>query len=435
MEDNPSNFRLGNSCIKIGSGATPRGGNKVYLPKGVSLIRSQNVYNHGFFIDGLVFIGEKHAAQLDNVSVEDGDVLLNITGDSVARCCQVAKEILPARVNQHVAIIRPKPNELDAAFLRYYLISPYMQEHMLMLASSGATRKALTKGMIEDFEIPKFSYDYQQAIAEVLGSFDDKIELNRRMNKTFESLARAIYKNWFVDFDPVHAKAEGRQPAGMDAETAALFPDSFEMSSLGEIPRGWKVVPFPDAIEVNPSRPLKKGENAPYLAMANMPKQGHRAIQWEDRLYGSGTKFKNGDTLLARITPSLEHGKTAFVDFLAEDQIGWGSTEYIVLRSRSPLPVEYGYYLARSNDLRSHAIMNMTGTSGRQRVPSSCFDNHMVVLPPESIASRFGDFVITLMAKIRAIDEQSRTLASLRDALLLQLMSGTLKLKVQEKET
>lgn len=190
------------------------------------------------------------------------------------------------------------------------------------------------------------------------------------MNRTLEAQARAIFKSWFVDFDPVRAKMEGRQPAGMDAETAALFPDAFEASELGLIPKEWNVKPLPEIIEVNPKRSLSKGQIAPYLDMKNMPTQGHKPNEWIDRVLKSGTKFINGDTLIARITPCLENGKTAFVDFLQDGQVGWGSTEYLVFRPKSPLPVEFGYYLARSEDFRAYAIQNMTGSSGRQRTPA-----------------------------------------------------------------
>ena len=195
--------RLGDVCEKIGSGATPRGGSEVYLSSGVSLIRSQNVYNDGFKEDGLAYINNEHAKELENVTVKPDDVLLNITGDSVARVCQVPEEILPARVNQHVAIIRPRKDVLDARYLRYFLISPEMQQHMLSLASAGATRQALTKGMIEAFEVPAPPLPEQKAIASILGSLDDKIELNKKMNETLEAMARAIFKSWFVDFDPI----------------------------------------------------------------------------------------------------------------------------------------------------------------------------------------------------------------------------------------
>src|SRR3972149_4557634 len=169
------NVILGKVCEKIGSGATPRGGSDVYLPQGeIALIRSQNVYNDGFKKDGLAYITEEHAKELDNVAIEPDDILLNITGDSVARCCQVPKELIPARVNQHVAIIRPNKDKLDARYLRYHLIDPVMQDYMLMLAGGGATRNALTKGMIESFEIPAPSLPEQRAIAGILGSLDDK---------------------------------------------------------------------------------------------------------------------------------------------------------------------------------------------------------------------------------------------------------------------
>ena len=123
---------LGDVCTKIGSGATPRGGSDVYLHDGpYALIRSQNVHNNGLHRDGLAFITDHHADELRNVEVLDGDVLLNITGDSVARACQVATDVLPARVNQHVAIIRPDSVNLDAGYLRYQLVTPEMQTLLL----------------------------------------------------------------------------------------------------------------------------------------------------------------------------------------------------------------------------------------------------------------------------------------------------------------
>jgi type I restriction enzyme S subunit len=186
-------FRLGNVCRKIGSGATPRGGQEVYLDAGeIALIRSQNVYNENFERTGLAYLTAAHAKQLDNVTVQADDVLLNITGDSVARACQVPADVLPARVNQHVAIIRPDPDLVDPRFLRFYLASPQMQQHMLLLAGAGATRNALTKGMIENFQIPSIPIKHQRAIGIVLGVFEDKIDQNRKTNATLEATARAL---------------------------------------------------------------------------------------------------------------------------------------------------------------------------------------------------------------------------------------------------
>jgi type I restriction enzyme S subunit len=264
----------------------------------------------------------------------------------------------------------------------------------------------------------------QKAIAAVLGALDDKIELNRRMNATLEAMARALFQSWFVDFDPVRAKLDGRQPVGLDPAISALFPAAFQESDLGPIPRGWTAQRLPGAVEVNPRRMLKAGTVAPYLDMKNLPTQGHSAEEVVDREFSSGTKFQNGDTLLARITPCLENGKTGYVDFLEDGQVGWGSTEYIVLAPKPPLPPQFGYLLARSEALRAHAIQNMTGTSGRQRVPSECFNTFWLAVPPSEVARRFDELTAPLMAKIKANSTESRTLAALRDTLLPKLLSG-----------
>ena len=247
------------------------------------------------------------------------------------------------------------------------------------------------------------------------------------MNETLEATARAIFKSWFVDFDPVKSKMEGHKSPCMDTEIAALFPTVFQDSPLGKIPEGWKVIALPEVIEVNPRRVLKKGTIAPYLPMQNLPTQGHRPDNWTYREFNSGTKFINGDTLLARITPCLENGKTGFVDFLREDEVGWGSTEYIILQPKPPFPVEFGYYLARSDSLRVFAIHNMTGTTGRQRVPASCFDYYQFAVRTVPIVQEFGEIVKPLMNKIRVNNQQSHTLSQIRDRLLSKLLSGEIR--------
>src|SRR5438477_2364391 len=191
--------RLGDACTKIGSDATPRAGKEAYKGGTTTLIRSQNIYNHEFKRNGLAYIDDKQASELANVVLQPGDVLLNITGDSVARCCQVPGDVLPARVNQHVAILRPRPEKLNAQFLHYVLVSPTYQARLLALAAAGATRNALTKRMLEDLEVPALDIAEQKAIAGMLGALDDKIELNRRMNATLETIVQSVFKSWFAD--------------------------------------------------------------------------------------------------------------------------------------------------------------------------------------------------------------------------------------------
>ena len=247
MSSDWRSIKLAEVTTKIGSGQTPRGGKDVYNGGEYALIRSQNVYNDGFSASGLAYIDQNQAQELSNVEVRPGDVLLNITGDSVARCCGVPQWVIPARVNQHVCILRADPVYLDSGFLRYFIITPSCQGQLLSLASGGATRNALTKGMLDSLEIIFPPLPDQKAIAHILCTLDDKIELNRKSNETLEAMAKALFKSWFVDFDPVRAKAEGR-PTGLPAEISDLFPDSFEDSELGEIPSGWAIKKIGDVI-------------------------------------------------------------------------------------------------------------------------------------------------------------------------------------------
>lgn len=207
------------------------------------------------------------------------------------------------------------------------------------------------------------------------------------------------------------------------------FGSQLHASELGEIPTGWRFAPLPEVIEVNSPRTLRKGMLAPYLDMANMPTRGHTPDVVIDRPFSSGMRFMNGDTLVARITPCLENGKTAYVDFLRDGQVGWGSTEYIVLRPKSPLPNEFAYCLARSAEFREFAIQSMTGSSGRQRVPVESLVHFLVVSPSQPVAELFGTVIRPLFARAAAAADEFNTLATIRDALLPKLMSGELRVK------
>ncbi|HWP30895.1 MAG TPA: restriction endonuclease subunit S [Fimbriimonadales bacterium] len=301
----------------------------------------------------------------------------------------------------------------------------------------GSAQPFISQGDARAVEIAYPPLPEQRAIAHILGTLDDKIELNRRMSETLEAMARALFKSWFVDFDPVRAKMEGRwrkgeSLPGLPAHLYDLFPDQLVDSELGEIPEGWRVASLPDLIEINPPRPLRKGEIAPYLDMANMPTRGHAPDEVVDRSFGSGMRFINGDTLVARITPCLENGKTAFVDFLRDGQVGWGSTEYIVLCPKPPLPEEFAYCLARSDAFREFAIQSMTGTSGRQRVQADSLEHFRLPRVPAPLAEAFGRAIKPLFVRSSAAVRESRTLAALRDALLPKLIRGEIRVKDAE---
>lgn len=352
-------------------------------------------------------------------------------------------------VNNHAHIVTGN-GEVTTEYLHYFLQNADIQSYL-----TGAVMPKLTQGNLNRIPVRYPDFKYQNAIVGVLGALDGKIINNHLINQTLEGMVKAIFKSWFVDFDPVKAKiaakAEGRDPlraamsaisGKLDAElsklppehyeqladTAALFADEMEESEVGEIPRGWVVRAMPDCIDVNPSRTLKKGSVARYLDMANVPMNFVRAQNVVPREFASGSKFRNGDTLLARITPCLENGKTIFVDFLNVDEVGWGSTEFIVLRPKNGLPEPFAYFLCRDPDFRAFAISQMAGTSGRQRVPNDCFGGYKLAEPSGAVAVEFGRLASAALSQIKALDEEAKMLASLRDTLLPKLISGELSI-------
>jgi type I restriction enzyme S subunit len=397
------------------------------------LLRGDNVAQGTLRWDGVKRWPADAVDGLAQFQLRAGDVVLAMDRpwiEAGLKYATVRKADLPAYLVQRVARLRGSAR-LDARFLRYAIGGRAFTNHVLAL-QTGTAIPHISGGQVQSFEFLLPSPVEQRAIAHILGTLDDKIELNRRMSETLEAMARALFKSWFVDFDPVRAKSEGRDP-GLPKHLADLFPGSFVDSELREIPKGWRAVPLPNAIEVNPARKLRRGDVAPYLDMANMPTVGHTPDTVVDRRFGSGMRFVNGDTLVARITPCLENGKTAFVDFLVEGQVGWGSTEYIVFRPNSPLPAEFAYCLARSTKFRDFAIQSMTGSSGRQRVPAESMAHYKIAIPTPDIAERFGQIARNLIGRASSNAHESRTLSSLRDSLLPKLISGELRVKDAER--
>ncbi len=353
-----------------------------------------------------------------------GDVVLT-TEAPLGEVAQIGQ--LPVALAQRIVTLRGKRGLVDNDFLLYALQSEPMQTQMKG-RSSGTTVLGIKQSELRKIVLAIPPMEQQQLAASVLKALDARISLLEETNATLEAIAHTLFKAWFVDFDPVHAKAEGREPDGMDAATAALFPDSFEDSPRGPIPQGWHAASLSDCMELNPQRVLRKGSLASYLDMANAPTQGHRPAEITQRELGSGSKFINGDTLLAKITPCLENGKTAFVDFLADNEVGWGSTEFIVMRPKAPLPPFWGYLLARTPNFRAFAIQAMTGTSGRQRVELGRLKQFSVAVPDDGVAEAFGKIIEPLHARIAAASSHADNLTQLRDTLLPRLISGKLRL-------
>lgn len=305
---------------------------------------------------------------------------------------------------------------LNSEYLYYWFLSP-QGEAQLKRSTIGSSQSAFTITLLKDVEIALPPLDIQQQIASILSAFDDLIENNTRRIEILEEMARRIYREWFV-----HFRYPGHENDGLvDSDT-----------ELGEIPEGWDIVEVQDVINVNPRTSIDKEKERPYLPMADVS-ENSMLINDTDLEYrdgSGGSKFKNYDTLFARITPSLENGKTGFVQFLKSDeQIALGSTEFIVLRSKKLNPY-FVYCLARDEQFRETAIKSMAGASGRQRVRIGTIKEFKVTFPPKKLLDKFRDAAETMFKEIGVLSEQNKRLKETRDLLLPKLISG--KIDVEE---
>ena len=361
---------------------------------------------------------------------QPGDLLFCVRGSTTGRMNWADQEYA---IGRGVAAIRHRNEPALQPFVRGVIEAKLPG---LLAQATGSTFPNVSAHQLAEIPYPRLDKTEQRAIAHVLGTLDDKIELNRRMNETLEAMARALFKDWFVDFGPVRAKMAGREPY-LPPEVWSLFPDRLAPSELGDIPAGWQIKALGEFVKLNPREPMKKGTVAPYLDMAALPTSGPSSDDAVLREFTSGTRFRNGDTLLARITPCLENGKTAFVQSLPEDRVGWGSTEFIVMRVIPPVPPEYTYLLARDPTFRAYAIQSMTGTSGRQRARTEALVPYPLVFPQRQAWSALASIVTPMFAKIKSNHEEINTLAAERDALLPSLVSGTVPVEggnAQENE-
>jgi len=419
---------LAEIATKIGSGATPIGGADAYLPSRTrfALVRSQNVFDRRFDHDGLAFITDEQADGLRGVVLQPNDILLNITGDGITfgRACMVPKDVLPACVNQHVSIIRLDPRCADAGYVLAFLTHPDVKSYIESF-NAGGSRRAVTKGHIESFRLPLPPLPEQRAIAHILGTLDDKIELNRRMNETLEAMARALFKSWFVYFGPVRAKAEGRDP-GLPQPLANLFPASFEDSELGEIPKGWRVGSVDDEFDLTMGQ-SPPGETYNEAGVGLPFYQGCTDFGFRfptRRIYCTApTRLgKAGDTLVSVRAPVGD------INMATEDcAIGRGvAAVRHKTGSRS-----YSYQFMQSIEevfARFEAEGTVFGSIGKK-------DFHAIacVNPPRELVLAYEARLSALDGRVEVNERESRTLAALRDTLLPKLISGELHVKDAER--
>jgi type I restriction enzyme S subunit len=286
----------------------------------------------------------------------------------------------------------------------------------------GSAQPFISQGDARAVEIAYPSLAEQRAIAHILGTLDDKIELNRRMNKTLEAMVRSIFKSWFVDFEPVRAKAEGHDP-GLPKQIADLFPDSFEDSELGEIPKEWEEGCFGD-IAVSPRRSIQPYEidpSTPYIALEHMPKRCIAMANWDAAggLESNKFEFRRGEILFGKLRPYFHKVVVAPLD-------GVCSTDIVVVAPKTER--WFGFVLGNSSSAKFVEYTN-AGSTGT-KMPRTSWNEmarYTIVIPPETIAEVFTKMIRPAVDRIIASIHESRTLAALRDAMLPKLLSGELR--------
>ena len=306
-------------------------------------------------------------------------------------------------------VMRGKDGVSDNLFVYYLTHSPLFKASAIksMVGSSGRQRAQVEVLQNLIMSVPN-TINEQVYLASILSSLDSKIENNRKICANLEAQAQALFKHWFIDFAP--------------------FKDGkFVESELGMIPEGWRVGRLGEIADINPSRTIQKGNKATYLDMKNMPTIGSFPLSWEVKEYNGGMKFMNGDTLMARITPCLENGKVAYVNFLQNKEIAFGSTEYIVMSPKNNLFSEYLYFLCRYSSFINYATKNMNGSSGRQRVSGDTISNYDMIIAPKEIYKEVEPIFKDIMCHIKSLGQESILLSTLRDTLLPKLMSGEIK--------
>jgi type I restriction enzyme S subunit len=395
-----------------------------YRMDGTPVVMPTNILGGCISEQGIARIGQADVERLSQHKLRLGDIVFSRRGDVTKNALVRSHEVgwlcgtgcLKVRVGDE----RTATSEFVSYLLQHPETKDWLTRHAV-----GVTMPNLNTGILSAVPLRIPSLKMQKQITEVLGSLDAMARAYAEQNATMESIAQAAFRSWFLRFDPVTASAAGRGAARLSEAMRDSLPDTLEDSPLGPIPSGWSASTVGEVFSINPKTLLKKGSLAPYFDMANAPLQGHRPLEAVGRReFQSGSKFQNGDTLLARITPCLENGKTAHVDFLRETEVGWGSTEFLVLRANDPRMNYIGYLLARHEPFRQFAIQTMTGSSGRQRVAADRLAQYPFVLPSDAFLSASERFFDDLRACIAANDSAMTLLQKLKETLLPRLVRG-----------
>ncbi|MBN2594847.1 MAG: restriction endonuclease subunit S [Sedimentisphaerales bacterium] len=360
-----------------------------------------------------------------NGQIARTDRLLNpepvvVIGRVGAYCGSVHRISEPSWVSDNAIVVTPKKG-MDLGFLYYRLVSLDLRRTAI-----GSAQPLMTQGGLKVINTIVPSLPEQRAIAHILGNLDDKIELNRRMNETLEAMARAIFKSWFVDFDPVRVKAEGKKPSGMNADTAKLFPDSFEDSPLGKIPKGWKVKSLPEianylnGLALQKYPPDNNGDALPVIKIAQL-----RAGKADGNGFASTSIpaeyiVDDGDILFSW------SGSLMVTIWCG----GRGALNQHLFKVTSESYPKWFYYFWTLHHLTDFQFIAAGKATTMGHIQRHHLEEAKTLVPPDKLLEKMDTTFSPLLEKVVLNNIQTKILSSLRDTLLPKLLSGEIRVKI-----
>ena len=377
-------------CIRVTTGGTPSRRRIEYFDEGrIPWVKTQELTDRVLH-ETTEHITEEALADSSAKLLPAGTVLVAMYGATAGHLGILGR---PMTCNQACCALVVDGTKTDARFLYYALLA---ERPRLKSLANGAAQQNLSVGVVANLQLAMPPLREQRAIAEVLGALDDKIECNTLIAGLLERRLAELFTA--LNFDELKG----------------------DLVRLDEL------------VELNPVRAKPRATVAPYIDMAALPTESALVAVPNTRPPKSGARFINGDTVMARITPCLENGKTAYIDCLVKGEAGIGSTEFIVLRPRNDLPAKFAYFLARSPRFRDFAVRHMSGSSGRQRCPADALARYEICRPTSDALAKFAEQADPAFARMRTGLDESLVLAQLRDTLLPRLLSGEMRVRNAE---
>lgn len=403
-----------------------------FQSEGIAVVKIANIQPPFVSLASVDRVASDKLTNLDRFKLSNSDILMAMTGATVGKVGRF-KETEPAYLNQRVARISAKKGRQFDDFI-YAVVSQPRFDQLIEGASAGSAQANISANGIGSVQIPRTSDAEQLAIGKVARAIDDRITLLRESNETLEAIAQTLFKSWFVDFDPVSAKSEGKLPEGMNEATAALFPDAFDETDLGIVPREWRISTLSEVANLNEAS--WSARTAPsevsYVDLAGVKKNVFDAPQsylFSDAPSRARRILRSSDCIVGTVRP----GNRSFGFIARAENNLTASTGFAVLSPKRK-DVAAFVYLCATREANIDRLASLADGGAYPAVKPELVAATTCVMPTDEVMKAFDGIAKPLLDSIEANSSQAQTLASLRDTLLPRLISGRLRITDAEAE-